>query len=867
MLLKTVFIRFYKSFNYDYLKFSEYHYGKINKKPWEKINQELWYPYVEIPIDAQITTVVGANESGKSHLLSAIAKGITGIDFEGTEIQRQDFCRYSELFTAQQDKMMYPDFGFEYTNLDVKDKDIIVKNCNTSKENLHFTNFLIFRNNSNDIRVYIPNKKEVDLDHDDFLEFSIAHNKVSNLLKLLPQPFEINSKTALPDSVPIIRLIEESGVSTKELPKEITTYFGKLERQKRTEITQLIDDWIAQEKKKGNQKNASSSAKSDSTKPPEALNKIYKEFLPQSENLSEKRQAEIQLAYKLICNVAKIDPKALIELAASMLTENEGFTRAITEQINKSLAENLNFPNWWVQDQNFQLVISPKDYDIGFAIKDRTGSEYSFQERSSGLKYFLSYYIQYKSHISQPNVSEILLMDEPDQYLSSQAQQNLLKIFQAFANPEDDRNPIQVIYVTHSPFLIDKNYPERVRVLEKGVNDEGTRVVNDAAKHHYEPLRSAFGAFVGETSFIGNCNLLVENISTQILISGLATYLRSLSAIPPEETLDLNNITIIPTDGSSNMLAIAYLARGRDIERPAMIALMSSNDIAEASKVRLVRTHHKKAFLNNEFILQIGDLYSEFKGINSEKIIEIEDIIPISICLEAVKAYLQEVYGLSEFNYKTISEYVDGEIRKGATVFSAIQDALFLEHSEHSIDRVGFARSIIDFIQGISQEQMENHPHKSDIKILIENFKVLFIKLNDLQKKALDILSLESVSQKLSRLVKHFLDNNPNKTKRSTANYFLKEIEQKLDNSKESEEIRTKIQQIRSEFQLEYELNKVVDNYKIFRNKLDFLKYIPKISVQVIPKAEKDNENNETQSIGAENISVEELIQSEPTSN
>ena len=52
--------------------------------------------------------------------------------------------------------------------------------------------------------------------------------------------------------------------------------------------------------------------------------------------------------------------------------------------------------------------------------------------------YFLSYHVQLLAH--QPpeeEKSEILLMDEPDAYLSNQGQQDLLKILERFARPED----------------------------------------------------------------------------------------------------------------------------------------------------------------------------------------------------------------------------------------------------------------------------------------------------------------------------------------------------------------------------------------------------------------------------------------------
>ena len=169
--------------------------------------------------------------------------------------------------------------------------------------------------------------------------------------------------------------------------------------------------------------------------------------------------------------------------------------------------------------------------DLVFTIRDRTGTEYSFNERSGGLKFFLSYFVQYLAH--EPPASgaqEILLMDKPDAYLSSQGQQDLLRIFDGFVDPADDRRPCQVVYVTHSPFLINKNHSERIRVLEKGDGDEGTHVIRDVGRNHYEPLRSAPGAFVGETTFIGNCNLMLEGLSDQILFAGESSRLRRVGA-------------------------------------------------------------------------------------------------------------------------------------------------------------------------------------------------------------------------------------------------------------------------------------------------------------------------------------------------
>src|SRR5947207_2342727 len=56
--------------------------------------------------DPAITAVVGANESGKSQLLTAI-----DLVLRGQNIEAKDFCRYSEFFLAT--GLRKPDFGVE----------------------------------------------------------------------------------------------------------------------------------------------------------------------------------------------------------------------------------------------------------------------------------------------------------------------------------------------------------------------------------------------------------------------------------------------------------------------------------------------------------------------------------------------------------------------------------------------------------------------------------------------------------------------------------------------------------------------------------------------------------------------------------
>ena len=162
------------------------------------------------------------------------------------------------------------------------------------------------------------------------------------------------------------------------------------------------------------------------------------------------------------------------------------------------------------------------------------------------------------------------------------------------------------MYVTHSPFLINRNAGDRIRVLDKGVTDEGTRVVKDVSQNHYEPLRSSLGAFVGETSFIGGSNLFVEGLADQVLLAGVSSHLLAVG-VPKMDTLDLNTTTIVPAGSASSVPYMVYLARGRDVVRPACVVLLDSDEQGDnAVKVLARGGPRRKGILPSEFVLRVG---------------------------------------------------------------------------------------------------------------------------------------------------------------------------------------------------------------------------------------------------------------------
>lgn len=856
MHLKAVFIRFYKSFNDDFLRKNN---NTVVAKPWENIENS-FYPYIEVPIDSKITTVVGANESGKSHLLSAIEKAISGED-----IKRSDFCRYSQFFTVKQNDLKYPDFGSEWCSISEAEKQRVREIVPEIHEDVNFDKFYLFRRNISDVKIYIVRDKK-------YREYSLDSQQTKDLQDLLPNTFKIESNVALPSSVPIKKLVELGQDDYCDSKK-----FEILDREQRNRIVEALDifsdnpevikkfrDLYGEGEKQTIEHNAVNSIKAIIS----ALDQVN-----YSETEMERREKEFQLAYKLICKIAKVDTNALIDLSEAIKNGKQGYANGIIEKINRQLAINLNFPTYWVQDRNFSLKVMARDYDLIFTITDRTGTEYSFDERSQGLRFFLSYYIEYRSHEPHPNKTEVLLMDEPDAYLSSQAQQDLLRVFDLFANPDLGSHlskPIQVVYVTHSPFLIDKNHTERIRVLQKGNEDEGTRVVKDFSKSRYEPLRSSIGPHIGESVFIGNCNLMVEGIGDQIIIAGAARYLRN-KGVSKVETLDLNQITIVNAEGATQIPYMVYLACGKHAEQIAVIVLLDSDKSGREAKEQLLekgKGRHKKPLLKEQFILQIADLKSDFVliGEGGTSNLEIEDIVPLEICIEATKFYLYEFLRLEEEDVDFLTEDLILANLNETTILDAIRVSLGNSLEGRSISKPGFARNVIEVVNKWSSnpDSLVDSQRKA-LKDFEQNFIILFKKMNLMQRRAQQQITKEKITQKIDRLVKNFLTLHPVNAMREDGVELLDEIEGVLESNTENashqeiEQTKNAIHNVRRDYKLDNDMSKSIDDYLGFQKGLERIKQAGLLSSQEnMPEEELLEEYKELSDEDISKIDVEE---------
>ena len=152
--------------------------------------------------------------------------------------------------------------------------------------------------------------------------------------------------------------------------------------------------------------------------------------------------------------------------------------------------------------------------------------------RSRGFVWFFSFLAWY-SKLRKAGEHLILLLDEPGLSLHAKAQADLLHYFEKELKPHH-----QLLYTTHSPFMVDSRHFDRVRIVQDlsietdNVPDEhqGTQVVTeilDATPDSLFPLQGALGYEIHQTLFIGPNCLVVEGVSDLL-------YLQTMSALLQE---------------------------------------------------------------------------------------------------------------------------------------------------------------------------------------------------------------------------------------------------------------------------------------------------------------------------------------------
>lgn len=311
------------------------------------------------------------------------------------------------------------------------------------------------------------------------------------------------------------------------------------------------------------------------------------------------------------------------------------------------------------------------------------GVSLPLRNRSKGFNWFFSFLVWFKKIQEDTSSKYILLLDEPGLNLHAAAQADLLRFF------NDLSKDYQVIYTTHSPFMIDSLKLDKVRtVLETSDGSVISDSLQEKDPNTLFPLQAALGYDIAQNLFINEKNLLVEGVSDLLYLQTISSILQSkgMESLRPE-------ITIVPTGGLDKVATFISLLRGSELEIVCLLDTFSDQK-AKARMQKMISEriiHQTKVRFFNEFIPDLDEA-------------DIEDLFKVSDYLELFNnSFNGEYSALTEKDLKGKKTRIVQKIAEslGVDRFNHFRPANFLLGSDKK-DKMLSDETLKNFERAIS---------------------------------------------------------------------------------------------------------------------------------------------------------------------
>lgn len=564
----------------------------------------------EIEIEDGVTRIVGKNESGKTALLEAMAKFnyFDPKDKTFTFNSTNDYPR-GELKRYQQ----------EYSN---EDFDVITCTFELSDDLLN----QILEDVGKD--VFTSKSIIVAKTYNNSKKFYNISINIKNFIKQFLQNYTIeeNMMQELIKSNSLEELVEK----LKEI-EELTDVYKELK-------TKYIDSH-----KTDNENRLASYIISKYIEPnlPEFL--YFDEYysLPGTINLQKFLNGQVDDTFtkeqnditKALFELSNIDIKKVMDSNnyEDFIAELEATSNNITDKLLEYWTTNKNLEiNFEIQTKentstrNFekllQIRIKNTKHRVTLPLKNR----------SKGFIWFFSFLVWFSKVQEKKNL--IILLDEPGLNLHAEAQADLLKYIDKELLPR-----YQVIYTTHSPFMIESDKLDEVRTVYDSNDSKVGSIISNALEEKDQgtlfPLQAALGYNLAQNLYISDKNLLVEGVADLMFLTVMSGILKENN----REGLN-EDITIVPVGGLDKVATFISLLRGNELN---MVCLLDTF-IDQKGKKRLEDLIKDKIIKEKQ--IKFFDQY-----IDRLNIAEIEDMFEIE---EYLKLFNEEF----SKDYKSISK-------------------------------------------------------------------------------------------------------------------------------------------------------------------------------------------------------------------
>lgn len=309
-----------------------------------------------------------------------------------------------------------------------------------------------------------------------------------------------------------------------------------------------------------------------------------------------------------------------IEKAAANKTKRD----VLLQSASASLTS--RFKEWWKQGNYiFDFHADGNHFRIGVS-DDLRPEKIELEGRSTGLQWFLSFYLVFLVESKESHKGAILLLDEAGLSLHPLAQRDLSKFFENLSKTN------QIINTTHSPFLVDTNHVDRIKVVY--VDNDGYTVASSnlraaedrAQARSVYAVHAALGLSISDTLLQGCQPVITEGPSDQFYMSAIKNYLISEQLIAPKE-----EIVFVPSGGVRGIEGIASILAGKVDGLPYII--LDSDKPGQDFKNKLLQRLYKD---NPERIIEVKEILQMESS-------EVEDLIPFDMMRPALNRLFRDV--------------------------------------------------------------------------------------------------------------------------------------------------------------------------------------------------------------------------------
>lgn len=295
-----------------------------------------------------------------------------------------------------------------------------------------------------------------------------------------------------------------------------------------------------------------------------------------------------------------------------------------------------------------------------------------FNEHSSRFQWFFSFLAAF-SEFEYKDEPIVILLDEPALGLHARAQKDYLRFIEERLSPN-----CQVIYTTHSPFMVEPNNLKRVRMVEDKSREEGSKVTSEVHSTDPDtlfPLQGALGYDIAQNLFIAPNNLVVEGTSDYTYLSILSELLHENDRTHLDE-----NWSIVPV-GGADMIPTFVALLGNHLDVTVLV------DSQKKDHQKLMNLSNK-GYLSNKRIITIG-------GLISQKHADIEDLF-------SVEDYL------NLFNEAFDKSIKPSDLNGTDRVISKISRHLEIDDYNHGIPANYLMKNKYEIFEKLSDETLKN---------------------------------------------------------------------------------------------------------------------------------------------------------------